>query len=156
MKLLPDATVDVTRADGTVVHRCPPHRTWNCGDRRRRRGSSCEAVPVEITNLNQAPGYDSDRPVAQPLIEGSQSNVRIIRLSPGQTLPPHRHGASDLMLFAVEGAGTLETNDGTVEFGAGSLAFYPGDDELRISNLGQVGLTLLAFLAPPFPPRSAT
>lgn len=116
----------------------------------------CDAVRVELTSLNEAPGYDSDRLVAQPLIEGSQSNVRIIRLSPGQALPPHRHGASDLMLFAVEGAGVLETSEGPVEFAAGSLAFYPGDEELRISNPGPVGLTLLAFLAPPFPPRAAT
>jgi quercetin dioxygenase-like cupin family protein len=111
---------------------------------------------MKITSLNEAPGYDSDRLVAQPLIEGSQSNVRIIRLSPGQALPPHRHGASDLMLFAVEGAGVLETDGGRVEFEAGSIAFYAGDEELRISNEGKGGLTLLAFLAPPFLPRSAT
>ena len=111
---------------------------------------------MEIISLDDAPGYGSDRLVAQPLIEGSVSNVRIIRLSPGQALPPHRHGASDLMLYAVEGAGVLETAEGPVEFAAGSIAFYPGDEELRVSNAGHVGLTLLAFLAPPFPPRSTT
>ncbi len=116
--------------------------------------SPCDAFQVEITSLNDTPGYDRDRLVAQPLIEGSQSNIRIIRLSPGQALPPHRHGASDLMLFAVEGAGVLETADGPVEFGAGSIAFYRGDEELRVSNEGQVGCTLLAFFSPPFPPRS--
>ena len=58
------------------------------------------------------------------------------------------------MLFAVEGEGVLETDRGTVAFGAGSLAFYRGDEELRVSNDGRIGLTLLAFLAPPFPPRS--
>jgi quercetin dioxygenase-like cupin family protein len=111
---------------------------------------------MEIISLDDAPGYDSDRLVAQPLIEGSVSNVRIIRLSPGQVLPPHRHGASDLMLFAVEGAGVLETAQGPVELWARSIAFYAGDEELRVSNAGRVGCTLLAFLAPPFPPRSAT
>jgi len=75
----------------------------------RRSVSPCDAVWVEITSLNDAPGYGGDRLVAQPLIEGSQSNVRIIRLSAGQALPPHRHGESDLMLFAVEGAGVLQT-----------------------------------------------
>lgn len=111
---------------------------------------------MQIIKLDDAPGYDSNRLVAEPLIEGSQSNVRIIRLSPGQTLPPHRHGASDLMLFAVEGEGVLETDGGAVAFEAGSLAFYRGDEELRVSNEGRVGLSLLAFLAPPFPPRSET
>ena len=121
----------------------------------RRWAASCDAGVVDIIRLSEAPGYDSNRLVAEPLIEGSQSNVRVIRLSPGQTLPPHRHGSSDLMLFAVEGEGVLETDRGTVAFGAGSLAFYRGDEELRVSNEeGRTGLTLLAFLAPPFPPRS--
>lgn len=56
------------------------------------------------------------------------------------------------MLFVVKGEGVLDTDDGTVAFGAGSLAFYRGDEELRLSNEGRTGLTLLAFLAPPFPP----
>ena len=114
----------------------------------------CDAAVVNIIRLSDAPGYDSGRVIAEPLIEGSQSNVRVIRLSPGQTLPPHRHGSSDLMLFVVEGEGVLDTDDGTVAFGAGSLAFYRGDEELCLSNEGRTGLTLLAFLAPPFPPRS--
>jgi mannose-6-phosphate isomerase-like protein (cupin superfamily) len=109
---------------------------------------------MHLTRLSDAPGYDRDRPVATPFLDGSQSNVRIIRLGPGQTLPPHRHGASDLMLFAVEGDGVLHTDDGPVSFGAGSLAFYRGDEELRVANEGATGLTLLAFLAPPFPPPS--
>lgn len=58
------------------------------------------------------------------------------------------------MIYAVEGEGMLETNDGAVRFEAGSLAFYRGDEELRVANGGPTGLTLLAFLAPPFPPRT--
>jgi quercetin dioxygenase-like cupin family protein len=116
----------------------------------------CEAADVDIIRLSDGSGYDSDRVVAEPLLEGAQCNVRLIRLSPGQALPPHTHGSSDLMIFAVEGEGTLDTDDGTVPFGAGSLAFYRGDEELRVANKGQAGLTLLAFLSPPFPPRSET
>jgi quercetin dioxygenase-like cupin family protein len=89
-------------------------------------------------------------------MEGSQCNVRLIRLSPGQTLPTHRHGESDLMLFAVEGDGIFFTDEGSVAFSAGTLVFYRGDEELRVTNEGQSGLTLLAFLAPPFPPRAET
>jgi len=115
-----------------------------------------DAAAVDIISLSNAPGYDDNRVIAEPLLEGSQSNVRIIRLSPGQALPPHRHGSSDLMLFAVEGEAVLETETGTVSFSAGSLAFYRGDEELRVSNQGLSGVTLLAFLAPPFPPRPET
>lgn len=89
---------------------------------------------MQIVNLADAPSYDRDRVVVQPLLEGAQSNVRVVRLSPGQTLPPHTHGSSELMLYAVEGEGVLDTGDGTVAFAAGSLAFYSGDEELRVAN----------------------
>ena len=59
------------------------------------------------------------------------------------------------MLFAVEGAGTLDTDGTKVAFPAGSLVYIRPDEELRISNEGSDGLTLLAYLAPPFPPRTS-
>ena len=107
---------------------------------------------MKIVTLASAPPYDTEHLVAAPLLDGTQSNVRLIRLSPGQSLPPHTHGASDLMLFVVEGSGVLETADGTEALAAGTLAYYRGDEELRVANDGGAGLTLLAFLAPPFPP----
>lgn len=111
---------------------------------------------MKIVSLADAPGYNADRIVAQPFFDGSQCNVRIIRLSPGQTLLPHKHNSSDLMLFAVEGEGQLETDDAKTRFVAGSLAFYRGDEELRVTDVSETGLTLLAFLAPPFPPRTSS
>ena len=107
---------------------------------------------MRTTNLSDAAGYDAEKIVAVPLLTATQSNVRLIRLSPGQSLPPHTHGASDLFLYAVEGSGYLDTTDGQVPIQAGTMAQYPGDEELRVTNDGTEGLTLLAFLAPVFPP----
>lgn len=109
---------------------------------------------MKMTRLADAPDYDSDRFVAAPFLDGSQSNVRIIRLSPGQALPPHTHSTSDLMIYIVEGSGTLAVDGDAVAFVAGSLAYFHGDEELRLSNTGSSGLTAPAFLAPPFPPQS--
>ncbi|MEO6157835.1 MAG: cupin domain-containing protein [Ilumatobacteraceae bacterium] len=110
---------------------------------------------MKITTLANAPAYDSERFVAEALLDGSQLNVRVIRLSPGQTLPPHTHSTSDLMIYIVEGSGTLAlTNGEALVFATGSLAYLNGDEELRLSNTGTTGLTALAFLAPPFPPPS--
>jgi quercetin dioxygenase-like cupin family protein len=100
--------------------------------------------------------HDVERPEGQgvfatPLLEGEQSNVRLIRLAPGQALPPHKHGTSDLMLYAADGDGRLDLPEGPVAFNAGSLAFYRGDEELRVHNAGTADLTLLAFLSPKFP-----
>ena len=109
---------------------------------------------MRMITLADASDYDSDQFVAEPLLEGSQTNVRVIRLSPGQSLPTHVHATSDLMLYAVEGSGTLDVDGTPVAFEEGSLAFFGGDEELRLSNGSTTGLTALAFLAPPFPPRS--
>jgi quercetin dioxygenase-like cupin family protein len=108
-----------------------------------------------MTTLAGAPDFDTERFVAAPLLDGSQSNVRVIRLSPGQVLPPHTHSSSDLMIYIVEGSGSLATDDATVAFVAGSLAYFRGDEELRLANHGTTGLTALAFLAPPFPPPTS-
>ena len=105
-----------------------------------------DADLVDIVKLNDTPGKDSNRLVAEPLIEGSRANVRIIRLSPGQSLPPHRL-RSDALLRGRRGSSGLESDGGSVAFGAGSLSFYRGDEVLRVSNEGRVGLSLLAFLA---------
>lgn len=116
----------------------------------------CEAAAMRMTTLADAPAYDRERFVAAPLLDGSQSNVRVIRLNTGQALPPHTHSTSDLMIYIVEGSGTLTLDGETVPFVTGSLAYFRGDEELRLSNTGTVGLTALAFLAPPFPPQSAS
>ncbi len=110
---------------------------------------------MKITHLREATDYDATTFVAEPFLDGSQSNVRIIRLAPGQALPMHTHDVSDLMLFVVEGTATLQTDDGPTSFPSGSLAFLRGDEELRVSNGGDTGVTLLAFLAPPFPPSTS-
>lgn len=98
--------------------------------------------------------YDPGRAVAVGVLTSEHSNVRMIRLGPGVSLPPHTHAGSDLFLYVIEGAGELDTSDGLVPFGVGDLAQYRGDEELRVSNNATIGLTLLAFLAPVFPPTS--
>lgn len=111
---------------------------------------------MQLTSLSDAPGYDAEHVVATALLDAEGCNVRVIRLAPGQALPPHTHGASDLMLFVVEGAGEIHTPGGPARFAAGALAHLRGDEELRVHNPGSDGMTLLAFLAPPFPPRQGT
>ena len=69
---------------------------------------------MEIFDLADAPGYDDARFVAVPFAEGVRSNARLVRLAPGQTLPTHTHGESDLFLYAVEGEATLDTDAGPV------------------------------------------
>ena len=54
------------------------------------------------------------------------------------------------MLYLVAGEGELDTPAGVVTVNAGALAFYRGDEELRLRNPGTEDMVLLAFLAPKF------
>lgn len=109
---------------------------------------------MELHKLSDGPDFSTEHVVAGLFVDGTQGNVRLIRLSPGQVLPPHVHGESELFLYAAEGNGIMTLPDGSeVALDHGSLAKLPGDEELRIRNEGTTGLSLLAFLAPHFPPR---
>lgn len=110
---------------------------------------------MQLVHPTEVAAYDTDRVVAIGVLSGTHANVRMIRLSPGQVLPPHTHGSSDLFLYVGEGAGELDTPEGLVPFAAGDLAQYGGDEQLCVANTGEGGMTLLAFLAPVFPPADA-
>jgi quercetin dioxygenase-like cupin family protein len=109
---------------------------------------------MELISISDATPHHPERFVAEPLLDGIGCNVRLIRLSPGQVLPPHTHEPSELMLYVAEGDAVLDTDSGEVPFVYGSLAWLQGSEELRVSNKGSAPVTLLAFLAPPFPPRT--
>jgi quercetin dioxygenase-like cupin family protein len=108
---------------------------------------------MRLASIHDVEHAADDTFLARPLIEGDQSNVRIIRLAAGQALPPHRHGTSDLMLYVVDGQGELDTPEGRLPFGAGQLAFYTAAEELKVQNHSTAEMTLLAFLSPKFAAR---
>jgi quercetin dioxygenase-like cupin family protein len=111
---------------------------------------------MRTIRLTESADYDPGRVVAIGLLAGEHSNLRMIRLGPGQTLPPHTHATSDPFVYAVEGQGELDTPDGVVTFEAGMLAQYADHEELRVANHAVAGLTLLAPVCPPEPSPSAT
>ena len=106
---------------------------------------------MKLFDLSDAPAFNSEKFVAENYAVGTNSNVRIIRLSSGQALPTHTHGESDLMLLIVEGNGVLTTDEGDIAFLTGSLAQFSGTETLNVRNDEAAGLTLFAFLAPIFP-----
>ena len=123
---------------GSYVQLVQGQEGWN--------GGSC----MKIARIGDVEAPDASGLLARPFLEGDQSNVRVIRVAAGHALPPHRHATSDLMLYVVAGDGELDTSDSNIPFGAGSLAFYRGDEELRVRNAGQDELMMLAFLTPKF------
>ncbi|MEP7161983.1 MAG: flagellin [Dermatophilaceae bacterium] len=119
----------------------------------RRPADGARLSGMEILSLSQVPDA-VDHLVAESLVETPTSTLRVIRLAPGQTLPPHTHASSDLVMLVVEGRATLDTPDGPRQLDPGDIAVLVGSEELRVGNEGQDNVTLAAFLSPPFPPRS--
>ncbi len=115
---------------------------------------ACDGAGMDLTSITTASGYDDQKLVAEDLLDGDQANVRVIRMAAGQEVPPHTHGSSELMLYVVEGEATLDTDDGPTPFATGSLACFRQGEELRVRNDGPSGVTLVAFLTPPFPPAA--
>lgn len=108
---------------------------------------------MKFTSLSAASDFNPATYVAEEFLEGEHSNVRIIKLAKGTTLPPHKHGESDLMLYVAEGSPVLNTDEGDRQLSTGDLVFVAHHEELRISNQADPGVVLLAFLTPKFPPR---
>ena len=107
--------------------------------------------------MANGPRFDPEKAVAAELVRGDRASVRMIRIGAGQSLPAHRHGDSDLMLYVAEGTAILGGEDSEVLAPAGTIAHFLGEEVLRVRCESAEGVTLLAFLsllAPPFPPQS--
>jgi hypothetical protein len=50
-------------------------------------------LSMKVVHIQDFERPDAQGIFAKPLLDGDQSNVRIIRLAPGQALPPHRRSS---------------------------------------------------------------
>jgi quercetin dioxygenase-like cupin family protein len=107
---------------------------------------------MRMVSMADGPGFDPGQAVAAELVRGERASVRIIRVGAGQSLPAHSHGESDLMLYVADGTAVLGEGDDEVVAPAGTIAHLRGEEELRLRCEDHPGVTLLAFLAPAFPP----
>lgn len=110
---------------------------------------------MQIVDLTDFAPYDEQKFVATGVLSGESGNVRIIRLAPGQTLPTHTHGVSDLFLYVANGVASFTEDEQVSEVASPALVQLAGSEELKVSNQGTDGVTLLAFLAPVFPPPAS-
>ncbi|MBO0703819.1 MAG: cupin domain-containing protein [Candidatus Dormibacteraeota bacterium] len=108
---------------------------------------------MQTVRMADGPGFDPDKAVAAELMRGERASVLVIRVGAGQSLPAHRHGESDLMLYVAEGTATLGGDETEVLAPAGTIAHFRGEEVLEVRCESSEGVTLLAFLAPPFPAR---
>ena len=71
---------------------------------------------MKLQNIKNIRDYDPDKFIAEELIEGDHSNVRVIKLASGIALPSHTHAESEIsamLATRVHQARTLELVDQT-------------------------------------------
>ncbi len=72
--------------------------------------------------------------------------VFTLNFEPGQTLPLHAHGSSDLFVVVLEGQGEAESDDGTTPIAQGTALWCEGREHFGVRNTGTARLSLLVVL----------
>ncbi len=71
-----------------------------------------------------------------------------LNFEPGQSLPPHTHGESEIAVQVLEGEGEVRVDDRVEPVRAGQLVRCAGSETFSVNNTGRSRLSLLVFLYP--------
>lgn len=71
-----------------------------------------------------------------------------LNFEPGQTLPAHTHGESELLLTVLEGTGEATVDAKKVPLAAGTVLHCDGPETLSMENTGAAILSVLVLLYP--------
>ncbi len=74
--------------------------------------------------------------------------VFTLNFLPGQTLTPHTHLTSDLLVTVLEGQGEVEVDDKAMPVSQGTVVWCEGHERFGLRNTGAGRLTLLVVLYP--------
>lgn len=71
-----------------------------------------------------------------------------LNFEPGQTLPAHRHEASEIAVQVLEGEAEMHADQHVEQVRAGQLVHCAGSETFSVRNTGNSRLSLLVFLYP--------
>ena len=74
--------------------------------------------------------------------------VFTLTFTPGQALPPHAHGESELLVTALQGTGDATVDGRKVPIAAGTLLHCEGRETFSLQNSGDGPLSVLVVLYP--------
>lgn len=72
----------------------------------------------------------------------------VLNLMPGQSIPPHKHEDSDLILHVITGGGELTVNGETQDVVMGDVLYCVGEDEFSLRNNTNENLSCFIVLTP--------
>lgn len=80
--------------------------------------------------------------------QSSRGLVFTLTFQPGQTLPAHSHGTSELVMTVLKGAGEATVDGRKVPLSPGALLHCDGPETLSLENSGGQTLSVLVVLYP--------
>lgn len=95
----------------------------------------------ELTTLEDL----EERPHAE-VFDGRDPRTVLLRLDEGESVPPHQHPGTDIVLYAIEGDLSVALGDETYSVTAGDAVSFSGDQD--ISPEAVTAATALLVFAP--------
>lgn len=71
-----------------------------------------------------------------------------LNFEPGQSLPAHQHGESEIAVQVLEGEGEMHADEQVERVRAGQIVHCAGSETFSVRNTGASRLSLLVFLYP--------
>jgi quercetin dioxygenase-like cupin family protein len=102
---------------------------------------------MEPIHLFEKAEFSKENFVPKQLHIGEAGAAVLICFEPGQTMPLHPHpGALEVILYGVDGEGTLAIGDEEKPFKKGDLIFCKGEVPIGPKNTGQGRFVVLVTL----------
>ena len=101
-------------------------------------------------NWQEHVGSQADKFYKTTLWQGEHVMIGLNCLQPGQTQKVHAHDGADKFYFVLEGHGKFIVGEEEREADTGSLVVAPSGIPHGVTNVGDVRLSLLVTIAPPF------
>jgi uncharacterized cupin superfamily protein len=81
------------------------------------------------THIGFHPAYEYDRAEVLPRNGGNRCGVIFYDIAPGKSsFPFHYHSSSEEIFYIISGRGVVETNEGEIPVGAGSVVVCPAGE----------------------------
>ncbi len=105
---------------------------------------------TRFLNWREHAGASLEKFYKTTLWQGDHMMIGLNCLEPGQTQRVHAHDGADKFYFVLEGHGKFTVGEEEKEADTGSLVVAPSGIPHGVTNVGDVRLSLLVTIAPPF------
>lgn len=103
---------------------------------------------MDRVNVSEVSVRSADRFTKRICFNDPQVLVFVLTFAPGQSLPPHKHPGSKVVLHVHGGSGVMVIDGQEVSVADGDVLLVTGEEELAVRNTGEQDLVLLVSLSP--------